>query len=998
MTDLIAIGSTSVRNSQMALSVVSNNIANVNTDGYVRQDLDLQQGLPTKNGLFYLGSGAIADGVRRAYDGQVESSLRISISDLNAQTPLIENTERLINVFGNKNASLTPALGSFFDSLRALSVDASSEVLRNQVISEGQTLAARFNGLANQLDELDLETKRMADDKVATLNALADQLASINVNLQKASDVAKQPASLLDSRDQVLREMAQITRISVSESANGTATVSIGTNSSGAVIVDGLKSVPVGINYLAGTPSGSVVQLSPYKDPTNLSGLIGGELGGVLAFRDQMLTPAVNQLDDIASQFISQVNTAHAKGMDLNEKAGKALFTSAPDFSVDYSMANGGATLSVSVAEESAANLRPISIAYDSVNSRWIAEDTLSGMRVAAAGNPAQFSMNGLSISIAGGAQSGDIITLSGELRPSRTIAMAISDPKELAAGDLFRVSKNVSNTGEADASIKLVEQTAATNFVPALDTLLVNNINSDAALTVSSSYSLAKMVVPSGTTNLQLRMEKAASSDAELQVFTRDGRHVFGSALTNAQRSVMLSEQNGFVAGSTYSDTYLNGATSYRNEDWSMGAQATSVGTTADDGTTVINAEALLRGAALPTITNTGNTNMTVIAAGALKLNGVALPALEVTPQQGSLTSDAVVNWLNTAMNGTTLAPVASAKNEIRIPANEISSTTGALTINGVQIHDANAIQSTTALVNSINQNTAATEVEARLDFDGALILSNVQNSESKAIQLGNNSGVFPNLSGEIQAAINITGSRSAGDTSERSVALTLTKTGSAADLAKLGFTTTLQTPGVLEEDLIVFTTGSLGNTAALSASFEQGKADALQLRSSPLQIVFTSDSQYQIRDTQSNTVVAERAFVAGQAISYQNLQVSLDGVPKSGDIFDIDNNSKGFGSNDNLLRLIDVESSKVLGNNDTLHESYLGLLNQAGSTARQAQVTQEALHVVYDQANEARDKVAGVNLDEEAANLIRFQQSYQASARLIQTANQLFDSILRL
>ena len=59
---------------------------------------------------------------------------------------------------------------------------------------------------------------------------------------------------------------------------------------------------------------------------------------------------------------------------------------------------------------------------------------------------------------------------------------------------------------------------------------------------------------------------------------------------------------------------------------------------------------------------------------------------------------------------------------------------------------------------------------------------------------------------------------------------------------------------------------------------------------------------------------------------------------------------------------------------------------------------MTQEAMQVVYEQANEARDKVAGVNLDEEAANLIRFQQSYQASARLMQTANQLFDVILRL
>ena len=66
MTDLLSIGSSAVRNSQLALSVVSNNIANVNTDGYVRQDLDLQEGLPTKNGLFYLGSGRCPNRIGRS--------------------------------------------------------------------------------------------------------------------------------------------------------------------------------------------------------------------------------------------------------------------------------------------------------------------------------------------------------------------------------------------------------------------------------------------------------------------------------------------------------------------------------------------------------------------------------------------------------------------------------------------------------------------------------------------------------------------------------------------------------------------------------------------------------------------------------------------------------------------------------------------------------------------------------------------------------------------
>ena len=996
MTDLLSIGSSAVRNSQLALSVVSNNIANVNTDGYVRQDLNLQEGLPTKNGLFFLGSGAIADGIRRAYDGQVESSLRMSISDLNAQSPLIANTERLINVFGNKNASLTPALGGFFDSLRALSVDASSEVLRNQVVSSGQTLASRFNGLATQLDGLDDETRRMAEDKVGVFNALAEQLASINTNLQKTSDLTKQPANLMDSRDQVLRDMAQITRISVSESANGTVSVGIGANAGNALVVDGLSVTPVGVNFLQGTPSRSELLLSPYENPVNLSGLIGGELGGILNFRDQMLAPAMNQLDDIASTFIKEINEAHAKGMNLSEGPGKALFASEPEFVIDYSMAKSGVSVAVAVDQASTANLRPIDITYDARNTRWVAEDTLSGLRYTSTGAPAQIALNGLTVTINGQAQTGDILRLSGEDRPARSIKIAVEDPNAIAAGDLFRISKNVANTSDASATIRLVDS-AATTTIPKLDTLLVNNINQDAALSVSTSYSLAKAVLPAGTSNLALTMSKASNSDAELQVFTRDGRHLFGSALSDAQRSVMLSEQNGFVAGSTYSDSYLNGAASYLDNAWAIGANAEAVIDTLDDGSSVVTAEAILRGGALPSLTNSSGGTMTVIAAGTLKLDGSPLPALELANSASLSTSD-VANWLNTAISTAGLAVSAGTQNEIRIPAAEISATSGTLNINGVSVHDATAIADTTELVNSINAQTTSTKVEARLDFDGALILSNVQGSESQTISLGSSSSVFTNISGDIQAGVTLTATRASGNTSPRDVALTLSQTGSAADLARLGFTTTFQTSDALSEDLIVFTTGSVGKTAAMSASYKSGESDPLRLRSSSLEISFTSDSVYQIRDTGSSTVLAERSYVAGQPIVYQNLQVTLDDVPASGDVFSIDDNSDGFGSNENLLRLIDIESAKVLGNNDTLHESYLGLLNQAGTTARQAQVTQEALQVVYEQANESRDQIAGVNLDEEAANLIRFQQSYQASARMIQTANQLFDAILRL
>ncbi len=995
MTDLIAVGGAAIRNSQLALSVVSNNIANANTEGYVRQDLDVSENTPTKNGLFYLGSGALAEGVRRSYDGQVEASLRASSSDLRAQTPLIEHTQRMINVLGNESASLTPALGSFFDSLKTLSVDASSDQLRTQALTEAEILASRFNALATQLESLDTETQQLATAAANEFNALAGQLANVNVGLQKTNDIQKQPAALLDTRDKLLRDMSAIAKISVRETISGTVAVTVGDGSSNTSVVDGGKSTPIQVRFLATDNGRAEVLLDPFGEPVNLSGLLGGELGGMINFRDQMLAPAIANLDNIAKVLMQEMNATHAKGMDMNEKPGKALFVSPPDFTVDYSNAKGSASPTISLVTESAANLRPMELLFDAAGKRWIATDLNSGTKYASTGNPPSLGVNGLAITINGVAQDGDQIAFSGKQNWAKTISLAITDSKDLAAGDLFRVSKNVANLTDVDATIGIVNPAAIASTVPELSTLLVNNVNNAAALAVDASYSLAKSFVAAGTKDIDLTFSKSVASTAELQIFTRDGRHLFGSGLTAAQQSVMLSAQNGFMTDSTYSNTYLNGDTSYMGQSWTIGATGQSVSQTQDDGSKLIVSEALIRSSTVSTYTNNTLASVDVIANGALKLDGKSLGALSVAAGQ-SLNAAGVKTWLDGQISANSLALTVTTENIIRVPANELSSTTGLLTINSVSINGSTPTFTKTAdLVNAINIKTAATNVEARQDFDGALILKHLNGG---TISFGSTAGVLTRMTGDVAPGFVIQANRAASDTSAKTVALTLSSTGSTTDLAKLGLDTTVNIAGQLKEDLIVFSTGTTGNSAKLSAGYTKGVVDPLQLRSNTLDIEFVSDSEYKITDKTSNTIVAQRSYTAGQVIQYQNLQVTLSGSPKSGDKFQIDNNQKGFGSNENIVRLSNLESAKLLGNDETFHESYLNLINLAGSTARQATVTKEALQVVYDQAFESRDQIAGVNLDEEAANLIRFQQAYQASARLVQTANELFDTIVRL
>ena len=249
MTDILSIGGNSLKNNQSALAVVSNNIANVNTEGYVRQELDIKENKPSRNGTVFLGSGAIASGVKRAYDSLIEASLRSSNTDLSGQTPLIDFTNRLIDIMGGEKASLTPALDDFFGSFKALSQDPSSITRRNQTLSEAKNLVARFNELANQFEAIDRESKTQLDFKVSQFNTLSDQLLTVNKKLSRQSDLTRQPPNLLNTRDKILADMSQLLRISVREEANGAVSASIGSASNSAEFLTKGTKKDIGVDY-----------------------------------------------------------------------------------------------------------------------------------------------------------------------------------------------------------------------------------------------------------------------------------------------------------------------------------------------------------------------------------------------------------------------------------------------------------------------------------------------------------------------------------------------------------------------------------------------------------------------------------------------------------------------------------------------------------------------------------------------------------------------------
>jgi flagellar hook-associated protein 1 FlgK len=157
-----------------------------------------------------------------------------------------------------------------------------------------------------------------------------------------------------------------------------------------------------------------------------------------------------------------------------------------------------------------------------------------------------------------------------------------------------------------------------------------------------------------------------------------------------------------------------------------------------------------------------------------------------------------------------------------------------------------------------------------------------------------------------------------------------------------------------------------------------------------------FTAANAWQVTDA-ANAVVATGAYTAGGNIDFNGMRVSVTGAPAAGDQFTIADNSIGGGDNRNARALADLFDRPVInGNTVSLSGSVGRLIGQIGVQTNQAQIGRDAQSVVLEDASAAVQSISGVNLDEEAAALVRYQQAYQAAARVIAAASSMFDTLI--
>ncbi|MEY4663210.1 MAG: Flagellar hook-associated protein 1, partial [Pseudomonadota bacterium] len=315
MSDLLGISSSAVSTYQRSLAVISNNIANAATEGYSRQDISTQASPTRAMGNNYLGTGVFFDGIKRQYDSFVDSNLRNSSSDLQSQKPVVDYTNRVIDVMGGQTSGLTSALDQFFSSARSLAADPASTVLRGSFLRDAEGIASRFSQLSAQLDLVDAETKESVESNVNQINALSQQLARVNTQLSRVQSVSKQPPELLDQRDSILLSMSEFAKVNTRFELNGVVTVGLGATSDQEVIVSGRDAHLLGVSFDAADPEKFRLVLDPYGNNTPVMGINSGELAGLMAFREQVLGSTRSSLDALAQTLAREINTLHQSGV-----------------------------------------------------------------------------------------------------------------------------------------------------------------------------------------------------------------------------------------------------------------------------------------------------------------------------------------------------------------------------------------------------------------------------------------------------------------------------------------------------------------------------------------------------------------------------------------------------------------------------------------------------------------------------------------------------------
>ncbi|QBL09910.1 flagellar hook-associated protein FlgK [Rheinheimera sp. D18] len=473
--NLLRIGTSAILANSSLLNTTSNNIANINTEGYTRQRTEFESQI--------LGLGVGRGTTERLVSEFTQKQLRRDTSNYSFAQQYVTEANRVDALFSNPANSIATGVNDLFKQFQIANNEPATLANRQLIIGSSQALLDKFNTLSSLVLDQDNFVNQQLDIYTSETNGYIKQIADLNLQIASFGTGASRPIplDLLDKRDLAIKNLSEMVDIRTLDAENGEKLVFLATGQS-LVVERG----DFNLMSLRGDPDPTQrelkLQLSTKKTVERDIDIeaVGGKIGGLLAFREGILVPTQNRLGQLALSMTDALNTQNRLGMNLNGEIGGNLFTLPTSNGFAFSSNAGTGAVSMTIEPGKGNSLPPndFILTVEAGGVRLQAVDT-KGQVIA--GSDKVVPIGAYPITINSADASGDLyglqITLNGapavgdkfELKPlstaSRTIEMATTRPEDIALASPIRTDFTVTNLGNAKVEGLNVTDTTPTTL-----------------------------------------------------------------------------------------------------------------------------------------------------------------------------------------------------------------------------------------------------------------------------------------------------------------------------------------------------------------------------------------------------------------------------------------------------------------------------------------------------------------------------------------------------
>lgn len=450
---LLNIGMSGLSASQSSLATTGNNIANVDTAGYSRQQTVQGTKSSQQYGSVFIGTGTTLADVRRVYNSYLETQLHTATSLNSESASFLAQAKPLDGTLSDVNTGLTGVLQKFFTSMQGVSTSATDDTSRQSVLTGAQALTGRFNSIAKQLNDQNTTINGSLSDMTAQVNKLANSIAALNQKIGEISTSGGAPNDLLDSRNEAVRQLSELTGAQVVE--RGTSfDVYVG---SGQPLVIGNTTNSLSTVPSKDDPTRLGIQMDRGSSTIDITSVInGGEIGGLLTYRKEVLDPSLNELGRVALVIADQINSQQAQGIDKNGDFGAAIFNNINSAALisQRSIAQSGnsagsGNLDVTIKDTGKLTTSDYQVTFTSATDYSVKRSDGTDMGTFSTNTTPPPVIDGFSLALKGGALSaGDSFKVTPTRNAAASIQTVLTDPKKIAAAGPLTGVASANNSG----------------------------------------------------------------------------------------------------------------------------------------------------------------------------------------------------------------------------------------------------------------------------------------------------------------------------------------------------------------------------------------------------------------------------------------------------------------------------------------------------------------------------------------------------------------------